>query len=398
MKPNGRLTSRKLLVVPLLILLLAVGGATSFLFANCGPFTDVSTLLCPFVLELYYSGITAGTSSTTYSPNNNVTRGQMAVFISTGLDLSLSRGSQKAMIDQWWTPTPHYDAGLGLTTVGTGPILLKSDGADVWVANTVSGTVSRVHASDGTLLGTWTGATGAYGVLIAMGRVFVTAHTSPGRLYMIDPTLAPGAVTTVSNSLGINSEGIAFDGTNIWTANDGGSVSKITPGNSPASWTVSTFTTGFSQPIGAVFGGSNVWIADLGDNTLKKLNSDGSVAQSIPVGVRPSHSAFDGRNIWVPNYSDNSLSVVRISDGTVLQTFSAANGNQNGLSAPGQAAFDGVRIIVTNATGSVSLFKAADLSVVSNLLTPGIAYPYGVASDGVNFWIGDNSSNTIGRF
>jgi DNA-binding beta-propeller fold protein YncE len=385
----------------LLLVLIAGGGAASALFAFCGPFTDVGTLICPFVLELYYSGITAGTSSTTFSPNNPVTRGQVAVFTSTALDLSLARSSRRAALGQWWTTTPHFDAGFGLTTVGSGPLLLKSDGADVWVAagNT---TVSRVRASDGRVLGTWTGAFEAVDVLVVMGRVFVTDGTIPGSLYMIDPTQPPGAMTTVSNGLGNGPAGITFDGSSIWTANAGngvGSVSKITPGTSPASWTVSTFTTGFSAPAGAVFTGSNVWITDFGDYTLKKLNSDGSIAQSVSVGAGPEFPAYDGRNIWVPNSSDNSMTVVRASDGAVLQSFSATNGNQNGLSQPIQVAFDGQRILVTNFSGSsVSLFKAADLSIIGNVPTPGMTQPLGVASDGVNFWISDYGSNTIGRF
>jgi hypothetical protein len=402
MKSIGRLTARKVLAVLIVpFLLLGASGASSIPLTLCGPFTDVSTLLCPFVLELLYSGITAGTTSTTYSPNDPVTRGQMAVFISTGLDLSIDRGGERQKLDQWAATTPHYDAGLGLTTVGNEPNSLKSDGLDVWVANFSSGTVSRVRASDGRLLGTWTGATGAWGVLVAMGRVFVTGNMSPGSLYMIDPTLPPGAVTVVSNSLGNNPTGLTFDGSSIWTANAGGSVSKITPGTSPGSWNVSTFTAGFSHPFGAVFGAGNVWITDSSAGTLLELNSAGSIVQSIPVGVNPANPAFDGKNIWVPNSGDSSLTVVRASDGMVLQTFSAANGNQNGLSAPNQAAFRGQRIIVTNPGGftpSVSLFKAADLSVVSNVPTPGMTAPWGVCSDGVNFWISDYGSNTIGRF
>src|SRR5579859_4248703 len=135
MKSNRLLTSQKLLAAPLLILVLAAGGAASFLLASCGPFTDVGTLICPFVLELYYSGITAGTSATTFSPNDPVTRGQMAVFTSTALDLSLDRGGRRAALGQWWSSTPQFASGLGITSVGTGPRSVQSDGSDLWVAN-----------------------------------------------------------------------------------------------------------------------------------------------------------------------------------------------------------------------------------------------------------------------
>jgi hypothetical protein len=58
--------------------------------------------------------------------------------------------TRRAALDQWWTPQTANN--WALTTVGVEPVLLKSDGADIWVAN-YGGTVSRVRASDGTVVG-----------------------------------------------------------------------------------------------------------------------------------------------------------------------------------------------------------------------------------------------------
>src|SRR6185369_12153578 len=59
---------------------------------------------------------------------------------SGAIQVSLSR---RAALDQFWTT--QNEAAVGLTTVGATPILLKSDGADIWVANFLGGgTVSRV--------------------------------------------------------------------------------------------------------------------------------------------------------------------------------------------------------------------------------------------------------------
>ncbi len=377
-------------------------GAGFRVLADCAsfglPFTDLgSTGFCAQIAEAYYTGLTNGTSATTYSPAATVTREQMAAFVTRTMDASLSRGSRRAALNQWWNSTPHYDQSLGLTAVGTSPEQLASDGADVWVANS-GGTVSRVRASDGSVLGTWTGATSASGVLIAMGRVFVTGETGPGgRLYMIDPTAAPGAATTVTSSLGTFPLGIAFDGNKIWTANHGdptGSVSIITPGT----WIVTTITTGFTNPVSALFDGTNIWVTDGGDGKLKKLNADGSVAQGVVVGNLPEDPVFDGHNIWVPNEGDSSLTVVRASDGTVLKTFSAGNGDQNGLNEPLTAAFDGQRILVTNDGGGISLFQATTLSPIGTFATAGATHPNGACSDGSSFWVSFDSSGTIGRF
>lgn len=54
------------------------------------PFTDIGSLPSAFqdaIAALYRSGITSGTSATTYGPNNPVTRAQMAVFLSKALGL-----------------------------------------------------------------------------------------------------------------------------------------------------------------------------------------------------------------------------------------------------------------------------------------------------------------------
>src|SRR5262245_5118967 len=191
--------SGRRVLAPLCIAWAAViSGGTSILFGDCGPFTDVTTF-CSNVLEVFYLGITTGTTATTYDPTSNVSRLQMAIFLSRSADKLLQRGSRRAALKLFWTP--QNDAVLGKTLVGGNPTLVESDGADLWVSSFV-GTVSRVRGSDGKLLETWTGAVNAAGVAIATGHVIVTGFTTPGKLYQIDPTQTAGAVTTVATNLG----------------------------------------------------------------------------------------------------------------------------------------------------------------------------------------------------
>ena len=319
----------------------------------------------------------------------------MAAFVTRTLDQSLLRGGRRAALAQWWNSTPHYDLGIGMTTVGNFPAHLQSDGADVWVANG-DNTVSRVRGSDGKLLETWTDAPEPVRVLVAMGRIFLTGSAAPGKLYMIDPSQTAGPVTNVTVSLGDNPWGIAFDGNRIWTANTGGaagSVSIVTPGLT-APWSVTTVTAGLVTPIGALFDGSNIWVTDEGDNTIKRLNSDGSVAQTVSVGLAPQFPVFDGHNIWVPNLNFNSVTVVRASDGTVLKSLDG-----NGLNGPLTAAFDGRRVMIINSAGGLlSLFDAATISPIGTFSASGGFGPNGVCSDGTNFWISFSGSRAIGRF
>jgi hypothetical protein len=362
------------------------------------PFSDVhpSNPFFSSIAEAYYSGLTYGTTPTSYGPTLPVTREQMAAFIDRTMDQALKRTSERAVSDQNWTN--QGTASLALTTVGTTPQLVRSDGADLWVANYGTSTVSRVRASDGKLLQTWTGATNVYGVLVAMGKVFLTGGTNPGSLFQIDPSQSAGTVATLTTGLGSLPIGIAYDGQHIWSANNGtgpgtGSVSKVTL--NPIS--VTNISTGFNVLYGLLYDGSNIWVADYGDSMLKKLDSSGVVVLSVPVGTNPLFPGFDGTNIWVPNQNSNTVTVVRAVGalaGTVLNTLTG-----NGLNQPVSAAFDGERILVTNQNGnSVSLWKASDMTPIGTLSTGASTVPLGACSDGLNFWITLNGANKLARF
>jgi hypothetical protein len=366
------------------------GGQTTTL-----PFTDVppANIFFCSIAEAFFSALTNGTSATIYSPSANVPREQMAAFITRTLDQSLKRGSRRAALRQFWVTQTGNN--LALTSVGSLPRLVQSDGPDLWVPNNGSSTVSRVRASDGRLLETWTGATGATGVLCAIGKVFVTAQTSPGNLYEIDPTQPAGSVTTLSSALGSGPGGIGYDGQRIWTANSNGSVSIITL--NPTS--VTNVTTGFSILSGVIYDGANIWVTDFTGSVdkLHKLNSSGVIVLSVDVGSAPGFPAFDGTNIWVPNGISDTVSVVRATGGlagTVLATLSG-----NGLNSPVQAAFDGERILFTNQDGnSLSLWNASDLTPIGTVSTGANTTPFGACSDGLNFWITLNQTSKLAQF
>ena len=66
-----------------------------------------------------------------------------------------------------------------------------------------------------------------FGIVAAMGKIFVTGRRPRKSLYDRSDT-ASGTVTTLTSSLGDYPLGIAFDGSRIWTANVGTSVSIVT--------------------------------------------------------------------------------------------------------------------------------------------------------------------------
>jgi hypothetical protein len=405
MKFNRSIMIRAVVLISLMASLPILSTRLQADTGNCGgvtitlPFNDV--MASPFFCQIaaaYFSGLTNGTGDgTTFSPTQTVTREQMAAFISRTMDQSLKRGSRRAVAKKWFTP---QDANsLTLTSVGANPQTVEFDGTDLWVANSAGASLTRVSASDGRVLETWTGASIPIGIVAAMGRIFITGNTNPGSLYMIDPTQPAGAVTTVTTALGANPNGIDFDGSRIWTANNSGASVSIVSLNPTV---VTIVSTGFVQPIDVLYDGANIWVTDQGANTLLKLNSDGSIAQTIPVGTSPLFPVFDGTNIWVPNVSSNSVTVVRVKDanGNPLATaIVVATLTGNGLNVPFTAAFDGERILVTNNGGNnVSLWKAADLSPLGTFATGTGTIPIGACSDGLNFWVTFPSMGRLARF
>jgi hypothetical protein len=401
-KFNKSIFVRSFVVISLMASLTVLSTRLQADTGSCGgvtitlPFNDV--MASPFFCQIaaaYYSGLTNGTTATTYSPAQTVTREQMAAFVSRTLNQSLRRGNRRAAAERWYTPQTAND--LPLTTVGDFPDQVKFDGSNLWVANNSSSTVSKVRPEDGKVLETWTGATDCSAIVCAKGKVFITGLTSPGSIYMIDPTQPAGAVTTVTSSLIDSCAGMAFDGSRLW-ATTGNAVSIISV--NPTS--VTTVSTGFNAPLGIVFDGTNMWVTNQVGGTLVKLNSDGSIAQAITVGSFPQFPVFDGTNIWVPNLSSNSVSVVRVKDASgnsLASPFVLATLTGNGLNGSVTAAFDGERILVTNpSVNSVSLWKAADLTPLGSFPTGASTAPSGACSDGLNFWITLSNTNKLARF
>jgi DNA-binding beta-propeller fold protein YncE len=386
----------------LVALVLVIITASSQLRADSGicsgaqvnlPFTDVqgNGFFCQ-IAAAYFSGLTNGTSATTYSPTMPVAREQMAAFVTRTLDQSLKRGSRRAALDQWWTPqTPE---ALGSTTVGDQPMSIKSDGELVWVANFLGNSVSCIQASDGKLLKTYTGVTKPRALVVARGKVYVAGNEPAGKLYSIDPTSASTTVTFVTD-IGSNPVALAFDGEFIWCTNFVGNIYRIEFDPDPV---VATVDPGLGIPTGLIYDGTNIWVIDQGDNKIKKLNGGGSIVlQEASVGGSPQHPVFDGTNIWVPNFNNDTVTVIRASTGVVMATLTG-----NGLNGPGQAAFDGERILLVNKDGnSVSLWKASDLTPLGNFstgTTSGGSSPAAVCSDGLNFWIALSGYDKVARF
>jgi len=233
---------------------------------------------------------------------------------------------QRAALMQWYRqdfPAPGIPDGLAF------------DGANIWVANTVNQTVSKLRASDGAVQAT---------INVPFGQ---------------DPGV------------------MAFDGANMWVANPGfNTVIKLRASDGE---NLGRFTVGFA-PYAICFDGANVWVANLGDNTVTKLQaSDGANLGTYTVGHRPAAIVFDGVNIWVANELDQTLTKLRPSDGAILATFNAPGAT--GL------AFDGLNLWAVSPQGVAAKLRPSDGQILGSFTLGG--EPWAIAFDGNNLWITD---------
>ena len=200
----------RVLLLPLLSAGALLAGATAALLATCGPFTDTAAdAFCPFVQEVFYLGITTGTTPATYDPTANVTRLQMAAFLARSVDGVLKRGSRRAALDRFWTPTSSVpsvsrrSAGIRISAPATG----RTSGWRITrpIPSRESGGATESCSRPGR-------ERPALGRSRGHGPRSRDRRIDPGQLYAIDPSQPAGAVTTVSTALGGVPSGLTFDG------------------------------------------------------------------------------------------------------------------------------------------------------------------------------------------
>jgi len=266
--------------------------------------------------------------------------------------------------------------------VGVNPMAVAFDGACIWVANLSSNSVTKLRASDGTILGTYVVGTQPRALAFDGANMWVANYASGNvmKLRASDGTIL-GTYTA-----GTLPRGLAFDGANIWVANIGSAnVTKLRASDGTVLGTYSVGT----QPMGVAFDGVNIWVANQMSNNVTKLRaSDGSLVGTYNAGGEPENLAFDGTNMWVADFT-GGVAKLLAADGSLVGAYSAG-------STPAGIAFDGVNIWVANySSASVTKLLAADGSLVGVYWVG--STPMGVAFDGANIWVANYGSDIVSK-
>ena len=282
---------------------------------------------------------------------------------------------------------PAYQ-GPSTFSVGIHPSAAGFDGANIWVANCGSGTVSKLLASTGAVLGTFAVGSCPQAVAFDGANIWV-ANSSSNNVTKL--SASTGTVLGTYNA-GTSPSGIAFDGVNIWLANwiSGGTVTKLLASTGEL---VGTYSAG-TYPIAVAFDGANIWVANWGTSSgiytvTELLASTGAMVATFAVGSVPIAMAFDGANIWVANAGSNTVTKLLASSGATVGTYNVGN-------TPWSVAFDGSSIWVTNeGDNTVTKLVASTGALVG---TYGVGSgPVGMAFDGANIWVWNQNSNNVSK-
>jgi len=185
---------------------------------------------------------------------------------------------------------------------------------------------------------------------------------------------------------------------NIWVANIGNNtVEKF---SSSGQLLQSVYTGNTSYPIDiAIDASGNLWVADLNDSVVEEFSSSGMLLQTLSIGVNyPSSVAINGAgNVWVSNYGNNTLEEFS-SGGQWLQTISTGGNN-----TPWILAIDGNNDVFVGNFGSspssdtVQEFSAS--GVLLQTLDNGINTPTSLAVDSSgNIYVANTGNDTVEEF
>ncbi|MEO1055409.1 MAG: hypothetical protein AAFY28_00690 [Actinomycetota bacterium] len=179
---------------------------------------------------------------------------------------------------------------------------------------------------------------------------------------------------------GVSPDRIVFDGTSLWVTNlTDNTVSKINPDDGTR-----IDYDAPERPQDVAFDGTSIWIAGL---SVSKMNPDDGTRIDYEA-VGPYGLAFDGTSIWFT--TDDGVSKMNPDDGTRVDYEAGDSGDLQS-----DVVFDGTSIWVINAEDdTVSKFNPDDGTRVDY---PTGNQPYGLTFDGTSIWVTNRVGGTVSQ-
>lgn len=284
---------------------------------------------------------------------------------------------------------PYFPSLNAAVRVGSSSRGIAFDGANLWVANNASYSVSKINPIAAQVIKSITCGPGPHSMAFDGAYMWLTnSGTNTVEKIDVDTDTIVGCVT-----VGKTPTGIAFDGTYMWVANNASNtLSKIDVAKDTVVATVAVS----KDPYGVCFDGTHIWNTtyNVGENTLRTsvdkvdIVTNAKVA-TIAVDKQPHCLAFDGDHIWAGNLTSRSVSKIDALTNMVVATVALGD-------KPTAIAFDGKHIWVAMCSSGVSKIDI-DLNAIVQDITIINPFIRGMAFDGRYIWFGNNSDNVVHR-
>jgi DNA-binding beta-propeller fold protein YncE len=290
------------------------------------------------------------------------------------------------------------------------PYAITTDGANLYVADSNNHTIRKVVISTGavtTVAGSAGTAGSTDGTSAARFNFPDAIATDGANLYVADTfnhtirmvVISTGAVTTLAGSAGVFGStdgtagarfsfphGLTTDGPNLYVADSGnstirkivittGTVSTVA-GTAGVSGSTDGSSARFNSPQGITTDGVNLYVADTQNNTIRKILISSGVVSTLAgsTGIIGSTDGTAAARFWLP-YGITT-------DGTNLYVADSANQTiRRIVSATG---------VVTTVAGSAGVSGSADGTAAARFYNP-----FGITSDGASLYVADSLNSTI---
>jgi sugar lactone lactonase YvrE len=367
------------------------------------------------------------------------------------------------------TPRKQGSAdGIGAAASFRSPEGVTTDGTNLYVADTVNNTIRKIVVTTGAV-STLAGTPGTRG--FADGNGSSASFNNPEdittdgiNLYVADTenrmirkvVIASGTVTTLAGTSayadGIGTatsfnypQGVTTDGANLYvTDSSNHTIRKIviatgvvttlagtpaTPGFTDGSGPAA----GFKYPFGITTDGTNLYVADSWNHTIRKVvivtgavttlaGTPGTPGSADGIGAAagfnsPGGITTDGTSIYVADSNNYLVRKIVIASGavTTLAGTSGAPGSSDGVGTsasfnyPGDITTDGSNLyladVLNNTIRKIEIATGAVITLAGIAGTQGSAdgigsaasfyYPRGLTTDGSNLYVSDSANHTI---
>jgi sugar lactone lactonase YvrE len=330
--------------------------------------------------------------------------------------------------------------GIGAAAYFNNPtgITIDAAGANLYVADTGNNTIRQIVIA--TTAVTTIAGSGTWGQQVALAATpLVIDHVGPS----LDGALIPIAPTVAATFKSPSGIAISADGLSLYVADTqnntirkvviaGGVVTTLAGSINGVAGAVDATGTAarFDGPTGVSSDGTNLYVADINNNKIRKIviatgvvstftgSGTPGAADGSATAVKfngPAGIASDGTNLYVTDKFNNTIRKVVLSTASVTTLAGSASlSPTNGFGAvasfnlPSNIASDGTNFYVADsgnniirkiviATGAVSTFAGSGLWGSADGVATAASFkgPSGITTDGTNLYVADTFNNKI---